>query len=133
MLPGFFGGDSQGRILSLGRGGSDYSAALAAAAFGADLLEIWTDVAGLYSADPGLVPEAFPLPEASFEEAMELSFFGAKVLHPKTIPPVRERAIPVRVCSSFDPGAPRHPDPRRRCHLPPAACAAFPSCGISPW
>lgn len=106
VLPGFFGGDAQGRILSLGRGGSDHSAALAAAALGADLLEIWTDVDGLYSADPRLVPEAFPLPEASFEEAMELSFFGAKVLHPKTIPPVRERGIPVRVCSAFDPAHP---------------------------
>jgi aspartokinase/homoserine dehydrogenase 1 len=116
VLPGFFGGDGQGRILSLGRGGSDHSAALAAAALGADLLEIWTDVAGLYSADPGLVPEAFPLPEASFEEAMELSFFGAKVLHPKTIPPVRERGIPVRVCSSFDPA---HPGTLIREHVPP--------------
>ncbi len=116
VLPGFFGGDDKGRILSLGRGGSDHSAALAAAAFGADLLEIWTDVAGLYSADPNLVPEAFPLPEASFEEAMELSFFGAKVLHPKTIPPVRERGIPVRVCSSFEP---RHPGTVIRREVPP--------------
>jgi aspartokinase/homoserine dehydrogenase 1 len=116
VLPGFFGGDGQGRILSLGRGGSDHSAALAAAALQADLLEIWTDVAGLYSADPSLVPEAFPLPEASFEEAMELSFFGAKVLHPKTIPPVRERGIPVRVCSSFDP---RHPGTIIREEVPP--------------
>ncbi len=116
VLPGFFGGDSQGRILSLGRGGSDLSAALAAAALGADLLEIWSDVAGLYSADPALVPEAFPLPEASFEEAMELSFFGAKVLHPKTIPPVRERGIPVRVCSSFDP---THPGTLIREEVPP--------------
>lgn len=116
VLPGFFGGDAQGRILSLGRGGSDHSAALAAAALGADLLEIWTDVAGLYSADPTLVPEAFPLPEASFEEAMELSFFGAKVLHPKTIPPVRERGIPVRVCSSFDP---LHPGTVIREEVPP--------------
>ena len=116
VLPGFFGGDGQGRILSLGRGGSDLSAALAAAALGADLLEIWTDVAGLYSADPTLVPEAFPLPEASFEEAMELSFFGAKVLHPKTIPPVRERGIPVRVCSSFDPA---HPGTVIREEVPP--------------
>jgi len=116
VLPGFFGGDAQGRILSLGRGGSDHSAALAAAALGADLLEIWTDVIGLYSADPKLVPEAFPLPEASFEEAMELSFFGAKVLHPKTIPPVRERGIPVRVCSSFDPA---HPGTVIRESVPP--------------
>ena len=116
VLPGFFGGDSQGRILSLGRGGSDHSAALVAAALSADLLEIWTDVAGLYSADPSLVPEAFPLPEASFEEAMELSYFGAKVLHPKTIPPVRERGIPVRVCSSFDP---LHPGTVIREEVPP--------------
>ena len=116
VLPGFFGGDGQGRILSLGRGGSDHSAALVAAALGADLLEIWTDVVGLYSANPTLVPEAFPLPEASFEEAMELSFFGAKVLHPKTIPPVRERGIPVRVCSSFDPD---HPGTLIREHVPP--------------
>lgn len=116
VLPGFFGGDGQGRVLSLGRGGSDHSAALAAAALGADLLEIWTDVDGLYSADPGLVPEAFPLPEASFDEAMELSFFGAKVLHPKTIPPVRERDIPVRVCSSFDP---QHPGTLIRRDVPP--------------
>src|ERR1035438_2895209 len=116
VLPGFFGGDAAGRILSLGRGGSDHSAALAAAALHAELLEIWTDVAGLYSADPPLVPEAFPLPEASFEEAMELSFFGAKVLHPKTIPPVRERGIPVRVCSSFDP---HHPGTSVREEVPP--------------
>jgi len=116
VLPGFFGGDAQGRILSLGRGGSDHSAALAAAALGADLLEIWTDVTGLYSADPSLVPEAFPLPEASFEEAMELSFFGAKVLHPKTIPPLRERGIPVRVCSTFEPN---HPGTLIRQDVPP--------------
>ncbi|GLH73636.1 bifunctional aspartate kinase/homoserine dehydrogenase I [Geothrix limicola] len=116
VLPGFFGGDAQGRILSLGRGGSDHSAALAAAALGADLLEIWTDVVGLYSADPSLVPEAFPLPEASFEEAMELSYFGAKVLHPKTIPPVRECGIPVRVCSSFEPD---HPGTLIREQVPP--------------
>jgi aspartokinase/homoserine dehydrogenase 1 len=116
VLPGFFGGDGQGHVLSLGRGGSDHSAALAAAALDADLLEIWTDVVGLYSADPTLVPEAFPLPEASFEEAMELSFFGAKVLHPKTIPPVRERGIPVRVCSTFDPA---HPGTLIRREVPP--------------
>ncbi|HJV48828.1 MAG TPA: bifunctional aspartate kinase/homoserine dehydrogenase I, partial [Geothrix sp.] len=116
VLPGFFGGDGQGHVLSLGRGGSDHSAALAAAALDADLLEIWTDVVGLYSADPTLVSEAFPLPEASFEEAMELSFFGAKVLHPKTIPPVRERGIPVRVCSTFDPA---HPGTMIRREVPP--------------
>ncbi len=106
VLPGFFGGDARGRTMLLGRGGSDYSAALAAAAAGADALEIWTDVDGIYSADPRIVPEAFPLPEVSFDEAMELSYFGAKVLHPQTIAPAREHGIAVRVCNSFRPEAP---------------------------
>jgi aspartokinase/homoserine dehydrogenase 1 len=106
LLPGFFGGDPQGKIVSLGRGGSDYSAALAAGALAADLLEIWTDVEGIFSADPRLVPEAFPLPAVSFDEAMELAHFGAKVLHPKTIAPVREQGIPIRVCNSFKPDHP---------------------------
>lgn len=106
LLPGFFGGDRRGKTLSLGRGGSDYSAALAAAALDAGLLEIWTDVDGIFTADPRVVPEAFPLAEMSFQEAMELSHFGAKVLHPKTIAPARERGIPVRVCNSFRPETP---------------------------
>jgi aspartokinase/homoserine dehydrogenase 1 len=106
VLPGFFGGDVNGRINLLGRGGSDYSAAIAAWALDAKLLEIWTDVDGIYSADPRLVPHAAVLPEVSYEEAMELSFFGAKVLHPKTIQPAREKGIPVRVRNSFSPGHP---------------------------
>lgn len=106
LLPGFYGGDGRGKTMSLGRGGSDYSAALVAAALGAALLEIWTDVDGIYSADPRLVPEAFALPQVSFEEAMELSYFGAKVLHPKTIAPARELGIPVRVLNSFRPDVP---------------------------
>ncbi len=106
LLPGFFGGDPQGKIVSLGRGGSDYSAALAAGALDAHLLEIWTDVEGIFSADPRVVPEAFSIPEVSFDEAMELAYFGAKVLHPKTIAPVREQRIPIRVCSSFKPEHP---------------------------
>ncbi len=106
VLPGFFGGDANGRVNLLGRGGSDYSAAIAAWALDADLLEIWTDVDGIYSADPRLVPQAAALPEVSYEEAMELSFFGAKVLHPKTIQPAREKGIPVRVRSSFLPENP---------------------------
>ena len=103
VMPGFFGADADGRITILGRGGSDYSAAIAAWALNAKLLEIWTDVDGIYSADPRLVPEAFTLPEVSFEEAMELSYFGAKVLHPKTIQPAREKDIPVRVRNTFAP------------------------------
>ena len=106
LLPGYFGGDEQGRIVSLGRGGSDLSAALAAGALGARLLEIWTDVDGIFSADPKVVPEAFSIPELGFEEAMELAYFGAKVLHPKTVGPVRAQAIPIRVCNSFNPAHP---------------------------
>ncbi len=106
VMPGFFGADADGKITILGRGGSDYSAAIAAWALNADLLEIWTDVDGIYSADPRLVPEAFTLPEVSFEEAMELSYFGAKVLHPQTIQPAREKNIPVRVRNTFAPSVP---------------------------
>jgi bifunctional aspartokinase / homoserine dehydrogenase 1 len=106
VLPGFFGGDANGRVNLLGRGGSDYSGAIAAWATDADLLEIWTDVDGIYSADPRLVSSAAVLPEVSYEEAMELSFFGAKVLHPKTIQPAREKKIPVRVRNSFSPENP---------------------------
>jgi aspartokinase/homoserine dehydrogenase 1 len=106
VLPGFFGGDANGRVSLLGRGGSDYSGAIAAWALDADLLEIWTDVDGIYSADPRLVPSAAVLPEVSYEEAMELSFFGAKVLHPKTIQPAREKGIPVRVRNTFSPDHP---------------------------
>ena len=106
VLPGFFGGDANGRVNLLGRGGSDYSGAIAAWALDAELLEIWTDVDGIYSADPRLVPGAAVLPEVSYEEAMELSFFGAKVLHPKTIQPAREKRIPVRVRNSFSPDHP---------------------------
>ncbi len=106
LLPGFFGGDASGRTNLLGRGGSDYSAAIAAWAVEAELLEIWTDVDGIFSADPRLVAHAAVLPELSYEEAMELSFFGAKVLHPKTIQPAREKGIPVRVRNSFAPEKP---------------------------
>ncbi|MBI5610734.1 MAG: bifunctional aspartate kinase/homoserine dehydrogenase I [Deltaproteobacteria bacterium] len=106
LMPGFFGGDGHGKRMSLGRGGSDWSGALAAAAIDAELLEIWTDVDGIASADPRLVGEAVRLPELSFDEAMELAHFGAKVLHPKTIAPAREKGIPVRVCDTFHPELP---------------------------
>lgn len=105
LLPGFFGGDASGRILSLGRGGSDYSAALAAQALDAAVLEIWTDVDGIYTADPRLVPEATCLASLTYEEAMELAHFGAKVLHPKTLAPARAGRIPVVVKNSFRPDA----------------------------
>ncbi len=106
LLPGFFGGDASGDALLLGRGGSDLSAALAAQALDAELLEIWTDVEGVFTADPRLVEDAKCLAELSYEEAMELAHFGAKVLHPRTLAPVRGAGIPVRVCDSLQPHLP---------------------------
>lgn len=106
IAPGFFGGDADGRALLLGRGGSDYSAALFAQALGARLLEIWTDVSGIYTADPRVVAAARPVREASFEEAIELAHFGAKVLHPKSVAPARAAGIPVRVASTLAPEDP---------------------------
>ena len=125
LLPGFFGGDARGKTVLLGRGGSDWSASLAAAATDADLLEIWTDVDGIYSADPRVVPEAFALDEITFDEAMELAHFGAKVLHPRTIAPARDQGIPVRVCNSF------HPENRGTLVVATATPATFPVRGIS--
>jgi aspartokinase/homoserine dehydrogenase 1 len=98
--------DSPGEPVLLGRGGSDLSAALAAAALDARLLEIWTDVDGVFTADPRVVPTAACLAELSFDEAMELAHFGAKVLHPRTIGPVRAQGIPLRVRNSFAPERP---------------------------
>jgi aspartokinase/homoserine dehydrogenase 1 len=106
LLPGFFAANARGETVLLGRGGSDLSASLAAAALDARLLEIWTDVDGIFTADPRLVPTAACLAELSFDEAMELAHFGAKVLHPRTLAPLRGRAIPVRVRNTFDPARP---------------------------
>jgi aspartate kinase len=92
-----------GIMTTLGRGGSDYTAALIGAALGADEIEIWTDVDGIMTADPSLVNEARPIPAMSFKEAAELAFFGARVLHPKTLVPAVERNIPVRVLNTRRP------------------------------
>ncbi|MEO8197226.1 MAG: homoserine kinase [Thermoanaerobaculia bacterium] len=106
LLPGFFGGDENGQVMCLGRGGSDYSAALLAQALEARLLEIWTDVDGVFTTDPRLAPAATCLERMSYEEAMELAHFGAKVLHPRTIAPARAAAIPVRIRNTFRPDHP---------------------------
>jgi aspartate kinase len=89
FIPGFFGVSEEGDITTFGRGGSDYSAAVLAGAMQADILEIWKDVAGYLSADPKLVPEAQLIPILSYDEAAELSYFGAKILHPRTVEPLR--------------------------------------------
>jgi aspartate kinase len=106
VVTGFIGKTRDGRITTLGRGGSDYSAAIIGAALRAAEIEIWTDVDGVMSADPRVVPEARTIPALSFSEAAELAYFGAKVLHPKTILPAVKRAIPVRVLNTFRPDNP---------------------------
>ena len=103
VVTGFIGRTKDGRTTTLGRGGSDYSAALIGAALGAGEIQIWTDTSGLLSADPRVVPEARPVPRLSFAEASELAYFGARVLHPKTLLPAMERGIPVRVLNTARP------------------------------
>lgn len=100
VLGGFIGSSLSGQTTTLGRGGSDYTAALIGAALEANEIQIWTDVPGVLTADPRLVPKAHTVPHLSFEEAAELAYFGAKVLHPKTLHPAIERDIPVRICNS---------------------------------
>ncbi|NND16079.1 MAG: bifunctional aspartate kinase/homoserine dehydrogenase I [Eudoraea sp.] len=103
VLPGFIGATEEGETTTLGRGGSDFSAALLAAGFGAEELQIWTDVSGMFTAHPKLVRQARAIPRLSYEEAMELSHFGAKVLYPPTIQPVLDKHIPIRIKNTFDP------------------------------
>ncbi len=106
ILPGFIASDKSGVTTTLGRGGSDYTAAIFAAALDAGLLEIWTDVAGLMTADPRMVVNAKEIPEISYQEAMELSHFGAKVIYPPTIQPVMAKKIPVQIKNTFYPEKP---------------------------
>src|SRR5439155_1397083 len=106
VLGGYIGATLEGVTTTLGRGGSDYSAALVGAALAAREIQIWTDVSGVLTADPRVVPGARSIPSLSYAEAAELAYFGAKVLHPKTIQPAMERHIPVRICNSHAPGDP---------------------------
>lgn len=104
VITGFFGADDAGNICCFGRGGSDYSAGIIASALNADRLELWKDVPGFYSADPKTVKKAVLLKELSYDEAEEIGYFGAKILHPKTIEPVRKKGIPVVVKNVLTPG-----------------------------
>ncbi|WP_462323873.1 aspartate kinase [Desulfoplanes sp.] len=103
FVPGFFGVSEDGDVTTFGRGGSDYSAAVVAAALDADSLEIWKDVDGFLSADPRLVQEASLIPTLSYEEAAELAYFGAAILHPRTIEPVRRKKIPITIKNTLHP------------------------------
>jgi len=106
VLPGFIGSTRKGVATTLGRGGSDWSAAVVGAALDAEEIQIWTDVDGMMTVDPRVVASARVIPEVSFDEAAELAYFGAKVLHPATIKPAVERGIPVRILNSLNPTAP---------------------------
>lgn len=103
VLGGFIAAAANGATTTLGRGGSDYTAALIGAALGAEEIQIWSDVTGVLTADPRVVPEAQTIERLSYSEAAELAYFGAKVLHPKTIQPAIENGIPVRICNSRAP------------------------------
>jgi aspartokinase/homoserine dehydrogenase 1 len=103
VVTGFIGATADGKLTTLGRGGSDYSATILGAALNADEIIIWTDVEGVLTADPRLVPDAKTIAEISYREAAELAYFGAKVLHPKTLRPVLADGIPVWIRNSFAP------------------------------
>ena len=103
VFPGFISSDSNNETTTLGRGGSDFTAAIIANAVNADLLEIWTDVSGMFSANPKLVKQAQPIQQISYQEAMELSHFGAKVIYPPTIQPVLDKEIPISIKNTLAP------------------------------
>ena len=106
VVTGFIGATVEGVPTTLGRGGSDYSGAIVGAALDVDEIQIWTDVNGVMTADPRLVPNARSLHQLSYEEVAELAYYGAKVLHPKTVTPAIEKKIPVRVLNTFEPEHP---------------------------
>ncbi len=106
MAPGFIASDKEGNTTTLGRGGSDYTGAIYAAALKASALEIWTDVSGMMTADPRMVSNAKEIPQISYQEAMELSHFGAKIIYPPTIQPVMYQNIPVWIKNTFEPNHP---------------------------
>jgi len=105
VMPGFVAANKNGETTTLGRGGSDYTAAILASALDASILEIWTDVSGMYTANPKLVKGAYPIATISYQEAMELSHFGAKVLYPPTVQPVLKKEIPMVIKNTFDAAA----------------------------
>ncbi len=105
VIPGFIAAEASGSTTTLGRGGSDYTAALVSAAVDAEVLEIWTDVNGMMTADPHFVRNVRQIPRITYREAMELSHFGAKVIYPPTIQPVMAKGIPVLIKNTFDPEA----------------------------
>ena len=105
VVTGFIGCDTDGNVTTLGRSGSDFTATIVGRALSADEVEIWTDVSGVLTADPRLVPEARPVERLTYAEASELAYYGAKVIHPSTIQPAVDKGIPVRILNTMDPTA----------------------------
>ena len=105
VVTGFIGRDADGNVTTLGRSGSDYSATIIGRALGVEEVEIWTDVSGVLTADPRIVPAARPVDHMTYAEASELAYYGAKVIHPATIQPAVEKGIPVRILNTMDPKA----------------------------
>ena len=103
MITGFIGSTEKNETTTLGRGGSDYTASIIGAALNAEIIDIWTDVDGMMTADPRKVPNAFNIPTITYAEAMELSHFGAKVIYPPSLQPAFARNIPIRVLNTFNP------------------------------
>lgn len=125
VVTGFIGRDVEGNVTTLGRSGSDYSATIVGKAVGAEEVEIWTDVSGVLTADPRLVPEARPVSQLTYAEASELAYYGAKVIHPATIHPAIEQGIPVRILNTMDPRAEGTVIlPTRKTSGAPVACIA---------
>lgn len=106
FIPGFYGVSEQGEITTFGRGGSDYSAAVVAASAKAQVLEIWKDTEGFMTADPDNIPHCCLIPELTYEEAAELSYTGAGILHPRTVEPVRKAGIHIAIKNTYNPDAP---------------------------
>jgi aspartate kinase len=106
IIPGFTGKSKCGNITTLGRGGSDTSAAIMGALLRSKEIQIWTDVSGMYSADPRHIPEATMIPHLSFDEALELAHFGAKVIHPRAVAIAKQYGIPLRILNAFHPTHP---------------------------
>ena len=106
IITGFIASNNQGETTTLGRSGSDYTAAIFGAALGASEIEIWTDVDGILTANPREVPAAYPIPVMTYEDAMEMSHFGAKVIFPPTIQPAMQAGIPIRIKNTFNPDFP---------------------------
>jgi aspartate kinase len=119
VITGYLGATEEGVTTVLGRGGSDYTAAIIGACMPAEEVQIWTDVDGILTADPNIVPGAHTLSELTYEEAEELAYYGADVLHPKTVKPVHDEGIPLRILNTFNPTNPgtlilRHPSAHRK-------------------